>query len=596
MRGPAGSRMDQDLARIFGPGLMSDGDRVLLDRFHVQTDPAAFEELMVRHGPMVRGVCRRVLGNSADADDAFQATWLVLVRKAGKLRNADQLAPWLHGVASRVAIKARARQARRRERSHDPKQEVPAPAGPAVDLIDLPAILDAELERISAKLRTVLILCLLEGITAEEASVRLGCPVGTIKSRLARGRAVLRDRLVRRGVAPGVVAAGLTSTFTSPVSASIIRATLATITSLKGGIAPGIALLARGVAPAMSTKFITGTTLMLGGVLLAGVGMATWQTSPPGNRAPDNSQPGPIDQSPPADSPALKQSVLNLKKLGLAFLLYHHDNDYFPAAAILGGDGQSKLSWRVEILPYLEPSQKALYEEFHRDEPWDSPHNKALIPRMPEVFNFPWLPTPPGETRLRGFAGEQTMFSGTVGARLGDVIDGTSYTLMIVPSVKSVPWTQPQEVPYAPDKPLLFPTHGKPDEIPVLLADGSVRIVSLQDEALWRKLITRNGDEAFTWPNLPLEPKPNVHRGREPQAAANSAMQPLEPKPSSHRGREPQAADNSLMGPLEPKPSSHRGREPQAAANSTIEARLQRMEDKLDLLLNQFDTTPKGKD
>ena len=176
MRETAGSQMGQDLARLFGPGLVSVEDRVLLDRFRVQTDPAAFEELMVRHGPMVRGVCRRVLGNSADADDAFQATWLVLVRKAGRLRDADRLAPWLHGVASRVAVKARARQARRRERQYDLGQDVAALNGPATDLIDISAILDAELDRVSPKLRVVLILCLLEGITAEEAAVPAGLP------------------------------------------------------------------------------------------------------------------------------------------------------------------------------------------------------------------------------------------------------------------------------------------------------------------------------------------------------------------------------------------------------------------------------------
>ena len=170
---------------------------------------------------------------------------------------------------------------------------------------------------------------------------------------------------------------------------------------------------------------------------------------------------------------------------------------------------------------------------------------------MPEVFDFPWLPTPPGETRLRGFAGEQTMFSGTIGVQLiADVPDGTSNTLMIIPAVKSVPWTQPVDLPYAFDQPLLFPTNGTPDEIPVLLADATVRNVSLKDETLWRKLITRNGGELFTWPEPPPEPKPT-----DPSRA-----------------------------------------EPQAAANSTIEERLQRVEDKLDLLLKKLNSTPKGKD
>ena len=110
------SQLHRDLARIFERGSASE-DRALLDRFRADGDPEAFEVLVARHGPMVQGVCRRLPAGPHDADDAFQATFLVLVRNAGRLRDADRLGPWLYGVAGRVATKARARQARRRERT-----------------------------------------------------------------------------------------------------------------------------------------------------------------------------------------------------------------------------------------------------------------------------------------------------------------------------------------------------------------------------------------------------------------------------------------------------------------------------------------------
>src|SRR5262249_51919994 len=154
-----------------------------------------------RHGPMVHGICRRLLGDGPDAEDAFQATFLVLVRKADSLRGYGSLGGWLHGVAVRVARKARVAAARR---AFHEAQGTPMSARgdfAAVEWRDLRPVLDEELGRLPEKYRAPLVLCYLQGKTHEEAARALGCPNGTVYGRLARARARLRTRLLRRGVA-----------------------------------------------------------------------------------------------------------------------------------------------------------------------------------------------------------------------------------------------------------------------------------------------------------------------------------------------------------------------------------------------------------
>jgi RNA polymerase sigma factor (sigma-70 family) len=167
-------------------------DAELVRRFVVQRDEAAFEILVHRHGPMVLRVCRGVLRDRHDADDAFQATFVLLARKAGTLRRSDVVGGWLHGVARRVALKARVESARRRARE---KQVTPvSPKEPLADITvrEAQAILDEELARLPEKYRTPLILCCLEGQTRDEAANELACSPGSLKDRLERGRELLR--------------------------------------------------------------------------------------------------------------------------------------------------------------------------------------------------------------------------------------------------------------------------------------------------------------------------------------------------------------------------------------------------------------------
>lgn len=170
-------------------------DKDLLEWFVQRHEEAAFTALVRRHGPMVLGVCRRVLRHSHDAEDAFQATFLVLAKKADRLRRPELLANWLYGVAYRTALQARQRGARRSVRERE-AASMSAPNGESeLESKELRRILDEELSRLPEKYRAPLILCYLEGKTNEEAAHVLGWPSGSMSHRLARGRELLRERL-----------------------------------------------------------------------------------------------------------------------------------------------------------------------------------------------------------------------------------------------------------------------------------------------------------------------------------------------------------------------------------------------------------------
>jgi RNA polymerase sigma factor (sigma-70 family) len=204
-------------------------DAQLLERFRAQREQAAFTLLTRRHGPMVLAVCRRVLGNLHDAEDAFQATFLALARKAESIRNPDTLAGWLHEVARRTAERARVRAL---TRSGHEKRTAAAPQPDflaAVAWRDLQPILDAEVANLPEKYRVPFVLCYLEGHSYVRAARQLRCAPGTISHRLARARDLLRRRLTRRGLAlpAGVLAAALAQhTAAAAVAAPLVAATI----------------------------------------------------------------------------------------------------------------------------------------------------------------------------------------------------------------------------------------------------------------------------------------------------------------------------------------------------------------------------------
>src|SRR5262245_59707050 len=176
-------------------------DRELVERFLATHDEAAFQAILHRHGPMVFRVCRRVLPSEQDAEDAFQATFLVLARAARTIRKQTSLASWLHGVAYRAALKARTSALRRRKHEAQAQAAATAAALPEeVSWKELRSVLDEELARLPEGLRAPLVLCYLEGLTQDEAAQHLGWSKITCRRNLARARAILGERLTRRGV------------------------------------------------------------------------------------------------------------------------------------------------------------------------------------------------------------------------------------------------------------------------------------------------------------------------------------------------------------------------------------------------------------
>ena len=286
-------------------GDLSDGQ--LLQRFLTGCDgaeQAAFSALVERHGPMVLGVCRQVLGNPHDAQDAFQATFLVVARKAGSVHNAESLASWLHGIALRVALRDKADRARRRvherrcatlkakERDNAAARSEPCPE------------LHEEIARLPRRYREPLVLCYLEGLSSEQAALRIGCPPGTVWSRLSRARQRLRGNLVRRGVAlpAALLAAGLTPPASAALRASLLDATVlasrgfAVGRATEAASAPVAAItLARGVLCSMT---ILKLKILGAGALAAAMALAGTQNLTRGQSGGATGSPAPAAPAP----------------------------------------------------------------------------------------------------------------------------------------------------------------------------------------------------------------------------------------------------------------------------------------------------------
>ena len=301
------------LHRWLGSPATSVDDGRLLERFVHQRDEQAFAELVARHGALVFGLCRRLLGNVQDAEDVFQATFLVLARKAASIRKTESLSSWLHGVAYRLALKARAEIERRR--LHE-QQAIPPAESAETDWSwrEVRGLLDEELQRLPEKQRVPLVLCYLEGLTQDEAARRLGWPRGTLKRRLEAGRERLRIRLTRRGVTlgAGLFAAALTeSAAKGAVSTALRSATVRAAMQFAAHetaalAATPAALLANGALQAMVT-----TKLKLGAMLILLLGCAVTAAGLAIPQAPAEKQPKNKAEAPAPARPAQNEQVRN---------------------------------------------------------------------------------------------------------------------------------------------------------------------------------------------------------------------------------------------------------------------------------------------
>jgi len=282
---------DRDLVMLLEAGAvggLSDGR--LLERFCARQEAAAFEALVRRHGPMVWGVCRRVLRDHHDAEDAFQATFLVLARRADSVHPAERVGAWLYGVASRTARKAQATRAKRRRRESSASGLPDPPAGRSDPSAGLSDRLDWELNRLPEKYRLPVVLCGLEGKTHLEAADQLGWPVGTVAGRLSRAHALLAKRLGGRGGAtPAAAVEALLASARGPAAALPARliepACRAAIpTAVGGALAAGavsaeVLSLVKGVSQMMmlsKLKVVAAALLAVLTVAAGGTGLARW--------------------------------------------------------------------------------------------------------------------------------------------------------------------------------------------------------------------------------------------------------------------------------------------------------------------------------
>jgi RNA polymerase sigma factor (sigma-70 family) len=233
-RGQLGTVL-RHIRQLLGAGSAGDlTDHQLLDRFRPARDADAFTALVQRHGPMVHGVCCRILPDGNDADDAFQATFLVLARKADSIRQGNSVGGWLHGVAARLAARSRADASRRRKHERQAAAMQTEVLGPQALWPEVRPILDEELSRLPEKYRLPVVLRYLQGKSHEETAQELGCPAGTLSWRLAQARELLAKRLARRGV---VLSAAVLETLLADKACSAALPPALTTAAVQAGLA-----------------------------------------------------------------------------------------------------------------------------------------------------------------------------------------------------------------------------------------------------------------------------------------------------------------------------------------------------------------------
>jgi hypothetical protein len=245
---------------------------------------------------------------------------------------------------------------------------------------------------------------------------------------------------------------------------------------------------------AVSRRFLLVST-----IAVLGLTAGSFQT----NHLVAGGEPGASDdkQLDPQEAAAKEsRSRNNLKQLMLAMYNYHDIHAHFPPAVVIGPDGKTPHSWRVELLPILD--EGALYKQYRLNEPWDSPHNKLLLRQIPDVFRTPFDDSKSTNSGYYALVGPGTVFEGTKGIRVRDITDGTSFTFALVEAKRDIPWTKPADIPFAPDKPV--PQFGGfvKGHFTAATADGACRVLRFADfkgdDLKW--LIMRNDGHPMQLP------------------------------------------------------------------------------------------------
>jgi RNA polymerase sigma factor (sigma-70 family) len=340
-------------------------DPQLLERFLRRRDEDAFAALVRRHGPMVLAVCRRLLTDTHDAEDAFQAVFLVLARKASSLGRPEHLGNWLYGVAYRTALKARSHAAHRRLREQ-PLIDVPITGGVA-DLVwrELRPALDEELERLPEKYRTPIVLCYLEGVSKRDAARRLGWPEGTLSTRLHRAREILRGRLTRRGLAlsAGVIVVAL-SQGAAPAAVPVpLLAAASLVAAGRAATVPSpVVALAEGVIRAMWwNKVKLSAVLFVALLVAAGLGRAV---------LPAPAAPPATEEKAPAAAGEPKKEPVAAKTLRL---------DKEVIRVVWSPDGKLMASHATRFDPHKGASDEGLGDFFVTVKMWDAATGKEVV-------------------------------------------------------------------------------------------------------------------------------------------------------------------------------------------------------------------------
>jgi RNA polymerase sigma factor (sigma-70 family) len=377
---PAGTllRHVQKLASDYGVQQWS--DRQLLEDFTSRRSESAFAALVGRHGPMVLRVCRRVLRHEQDAEDALQATFLVLARHTAAIQKRDALAAWLHGVAYCTAMKAK-RTAARRRRHEALLQTFASRAAPSPAWDDVQAVLDEEVQRLPPCFREAFVRCVLEGQGGAEVAAALGCQAGTVKSRVSRARRLLQQRLARRGIELSALLAALSvaeSAGRAAVPPTLVRAAVglgllaAAGSPAAGVIPPHVATLAAGVTPATSlTQAKIAIAVLVVALIAASAGALARQAPAAGGRVLESLKSQVGNSKPPAaqDKPNKEDIAYGGRVLG---------PDGKPVA---GAKVYLTLWWGYHYVPFLSPESATTGRDgrFSFTIPRETYHDRPVI-------------------------------------------------------------------------------------------------------------------------------------------------------------------------------------------------------------------------